>query len=104
MKKGQRFGHFGSTISLKHQILPIVGASLSGTKDPSFHWALTFGKGYEASYLSSSGIRHDADRIRMTGVFCNRGEIDSIPTDRKNLSQLAAQRPALYIFNNGYSK
>ena len=94
---GQGFHCNEGTISIHHQIIPIVGSSNSGTKDSFFQWEEVSNAEYEGIYLSSPGIRHDSVIYQTAGAIYQAGHIDCGYTA---LHGTKYQRPALMKLRN----
>ena len=86
-----------STISLRHKIIPIVGANFSGTSDPVFQWALLPENSFEGAFLSSPGIREDRLILKTVGAIYQLGNIDC---GMAAVHDTRYQRPALHILDN----
>ena len=86
-----------STISLRHKIIPIVGANFSGTSDPVFQWALLPENSFEGAFLSSPGIREDRLILKTVGAIYQLGNIDC---GMAAVHDTRYQRPALMKLRN----
>ena len=86
-----------STISLRHKIIPIVGANFSGTSDPVFQWALLPENSFEGAFLSSPGIREDIIILKTVGAIYQLGNIDC---GMAAVHDTRYQRPALMKLRN----